>query len=569
MSGGRHMGASAILYGLGALAAAGAARGTVTAAIDPPSIYELETTQLTLRADDADQPMDIDTAPLQDAFEVLRVNTTTQFRAVNGQVQRWVEYQIELRPKRSGALEVPPLNVHGQPSPALTLQVLPLSQDIRDEIDALMFFEVAASPNPVRVQAQTVLTRRLFYASGMRVYSDLPGAPEVPNALIMPLGEESNSNTQRDGVNYGVLEQRYAIFPERSGQLRIPEASVVSAVRLQAPGRNRQSGIRVRAPEVLIEVLPVPANYPQNEPWLPAQRLTIQETWDPPNPEFNVGEPLRRTVTVQVVGNTGAAIPPLALDLPGAHFKQYPEPERLRDEQDGGQILGERQEIHSIIPIEPGEAVVPGLTLTWWDTANERVMEAMLPERRVRILGEAPVPAPATVTAQEGGQLQPDGDMAPITQTAYPAWLMALAAIGFIGWAATWLALGRGRANKPHPATSSAGAKMRPKVRQCWRDLQDACRREHGEAMRNAWLAYLGARWRASAPDALRRINANAEAKALLHQLNQALYAKVPATGISGPELLQRTRALMGQEQAPAPSPLPPLHDFNRAPQPS
>lgn len=551
------------------LAAAGAGHGKVTAAIDPPSIYELETTQLTLRADGADQPMDLDTTPLRDAFEVLRVNTTTQLRAVNGQVQRWVEYQIELRPKRSGDLKVPPLNVHGQPSPALTLQVLPLSQDIRDEIDALMFFEVEASPNPVRVQAQTVLTRRLFYASGMRVYSDLPGAPEVPNALVMPLGEETNSSTERNGATYGVLEQRYAIFPERSGQLRIPEASVVSAVRLQAPGRNRQSGIRVRAPEVLIEVLPAPANYPQDEPWLPARNLTIQEAWDPPNPEFNVGEPLRRTVAVQVVGNTAAAIPPLALDLPSTHFKQYPEPERLGEEQDGGQILGERQEIHSIIPIEPGETVVPGLTLTWWDTANERVMRARLPERRVRILGEAPLPAPAPVATQEGGQFQPAGETDPVTRTAYPAWLMALAAIGFIGWAATWLTLGRRRANRRHPATASAKAEAHPSVHRCWRELHDACRKEHGEAMRNAWLAYLGARWRTSASDTLQHINANAEARALLRQLNQALYAKVPTATISGPELLQRTRALVGQEQAVAPSSLPPLHDFNRAPQAS
>ena len=141
------MRAKSIPFGLvAALAAGGALQAAVTATLDPPGIYELETTQLTLRADGADQAENIDTTPLQDAFEVLGVNTTTQVRAVNGQVQRWVEYHIELRPRRTGALEVPPLNLDGQSSPVLTLQVTPLNQDIRDEIDALMFFEVEASP---------------------------------------------------------------------------------------------------------------------------------------------------------------------------------------------------------------------------------------------------------------------------------------------------------------------------------------------------------------------------------------------------------------------------------------
>ena len=266
-------------------------------------------------------------------------------------------------------------------------------------------------------------------------------------------------------------------------------------------------------------------------------------------------------------GNTGTAIPPLALDLPSTHFKQYPEPERLQDGQDAGQVQGVRQEVHSIIPIQPGETVLPGLNLTWWDTANERVMEAALPERRVHILGDAPAAPPSPAAAQGGGQFQADANAVPTAKPTYPPWLLALAAIGFIGWAATWLKLGGRRPNKPRPATETASAK----AHQYWRDLQEACRQERPDAMRSAWLGYLGARWQASASDALRRINTNAAAKALLRDLNQALYANVPTTTISGAELLQRTRALLSQEQQPAPSPLPELHEFTgrKAPQPN
>ena len=527
------------------------ANAAITATLDRQAIDELSTVQLTLLAEGASQAEELDVSPLENAFEVVGTNTTTQFRSVNGQVSQWVEYQINLRPKRSGWLDVPPLSIGGQQSPPLRLQVIPLDAGVRDAIEAMIFFEANAAPNPVRVHAQTVLTRSLFYANGVQVYSDLPAAPEIPGALVIPLGENRSATAIRHGRPYGVLEQRYALFPEQKGRLRIPEISVMSSVRLPEPTGGRRSGIRVSTPEILIEVLPIPPNYPADQPWLPAEAVSIAETWQPADPRFHVGEPVQRTIRVNVVGNTGSSVPPLDLNLPERFFKQYPEPVRLDDGNSNLGAQGSRQETHSIIPVYPGEATLPPLKLTWWDSVNERVQQAVLPRRTLRITGEAPA-APVPVQEPQSNEPanaanaqpfpDPETDAPSSSNASYPIWLLTLTAAGFVGWMATWLLMRHRRRPAPAPAPPDAAAIA-------WKALNQACKTGRMKAMRNAWLNYLSAHWQLSAAKTLARIRRTPQARELLERLNRALYASDPSGEISGRELLSATRALVREEQ--------------------
>ena len=219
------------------------------ARVDPPVVDEMETVRLTLRVDGSNQSEGLDLGALESDFEVLGTNTSSQFQSINGQVQSWVEYQVSLRPKRAGTLEIPALSIAGQTSAPLSVRVRPLAPEVRQTIDRMVFFEVEVSPNPVYVQAQALMTRRLYYASGVQIYSDLPGVPDIPNAVVIPVGETRSTTEVRPEGRYGVLEQRYAIFPEQSGSLVIPEISVTSSVRLTSSGRTRRSGIRVSTPE--------------------------------------------------------------------------------------------------------------------------------------------------------------------------------------------------------------------------------------------------------------------------------------------------------------------------------
>jgi hypothetical protein len=222
------------------LLTASAAWSALRTFLEPRLIDEMDTVRLTIRADGTAQSEAPDLTPLMDDFEVLGNQTSSRISSVNGRTIASVEYQISLRPRRTGELLVPSLKIGDEFSEEIRLAVRPLDPALKETIENMVFFEAELSRNPVYVQAQTILTRRLFYSQGVQIYSDLPGVPEVDSAVVIPLGETQSRSVIRGGQRYGVIEQKFALFPEQSGRLIIPSISVTSSVRLQTAGRTRR-----------------------------------------------------------------------------------------------------------------------------------------------------------------------------------------------------------------------------------------------------------------------------------------------------------------------------------------
>ncbi len=541
----------------------GAAWAEIRASVEPSTVEEMESVRVTLRVEGSNQTEKLDLAALEENFEVLGTNTSSQFRSINGRVLSWVEYHINLRPRRTGDIPIPSLTIGGQQSPPLEITVRALEQDVKDTIKRMIFFETEISPNPVYVQAQTILTRRLYYVStGVQIYSDLPDVPEVADAVVIPVGETATSTIERDGQRYGVYEQRYAIFPEKSGTLRIPEISVTSSVRLRTKGRTRRSGIRVSTEEVIVDVKPMPAGYPADQPWLSGKDVSITESWEPTDPSFEVGEPVRRVLTVAVAGNTGSSIPPVVMQLPEQHFKQYPEPEQLSDDNAGAEILGSRKQIYSIIPVAPGVITLPELRITWWDTVNERVRESVLPDRRVTVVGDPAVvqveqPPEVGLTRTSQPELPSD------EQLDYPLWLVGLTVIGFIGWLITYLVMQR----KP----TADGATVRQKTLvypepepsvalNTWRTLKSAAKGDDAGAMRTALITHLSKHWQTESTETVRRIEQSADGHEIMTALNRALYSEEGGVEVDGKALLDTAASLSRSTPPKNPNDLPELY---------
>ena len=348
--------------------------GEIRATITPRIVDEMETARLTLRVSDTAETEKLDLTSLHTDFEVLGTQTSSQYHSKNGRVESFVEYQINLRPTRTGEITVPPIDIAGESSKPLTLTVRSLDPGVKQAIDRMVFFETDVSPNPVYVQAQTVLTRRLFYSNGVQIYADLPGTPDVTDAVIVPLGDTRSLNLLRDGRRYSVIEQRFAIFPERSGTLIIPEIAITSSVRVQSGDRIRRSGVRIAAEALTVEVMPIPSSYPTDQPWLPATGIRLNDTWTPSAPSYEIGDPVNRKIMVLATDNVGSAIPPLGVTLPASNFRLYPETPVLNDDSSGDIVIGARLENYAIIPTHPGQVYIPPIELTWWDTNNERVL---------------------------------------------------------------------------------------------------------------------------------------------------------------------------------------------------
>ena len=353
------------------------------------SIDELESVQLTIRANGTRSVEELDLSELEKNFQVLNTNTSSQYQYINGNEQSWVDYQITLKPRIAGTLTIPSLTIGNESSLPLTLKVKPISQSLRDEINQLVFFEVETSKESVYVQEQLLFTRRLVYSNGVQLYNEIPGPPKIANALVLILGETRSGTTERNGKKYGVVEQRFAIFPEMSGKLEIPAIDITASVRLIERGRVSRKGVRVSTTDLLVNVMPVPEAYPEEAPWLPAQAIILTQTLEPGVSKANVGDTLQRRIQVRIDGNTGSILPSLNAQPSESLFSIYPTAPSIKDDTSGDSVIGFRTESSSIVPLQPGQLSLGETSITWWDTVSNEVRISVLADSRINAAGSA------------------------------------------------------------------------------------------------------------------------------------------------------------------------------------
>jgi len=386
----------------------------VSAQLSAQSIDELETVRLNIKVTETRQATTLDLAALEQDFHVMNVNTMSQSRYVNGRGQSWVEYQITLQPKRTGRLQIPGIQVGNEASPSLELLVNPLSDQARQAIDQLVFFENEISSERIYVQAEIVLTRRLLYSQGVQLYSDLPGAPEIDDAVVLTLGETTSGTIERNGRTYGLIQQRYALFPEASGQFEIPGISITASVRLTENGRVSRKGVRIGTDTVTVTVMPVPAQYPQDKPWLPARDVRMLQVVTPENKVHNVGDTLQHELLVDISGNVGSKAPPLDLLADDRLFRVYPAAPTINDDTQGSSVQGARLQTNSLVPLQQGNLALPEVAITWWDTEADQMRITTAPGEILSVVGEALMPAAPEKDQQlQNSEAQPDSPEQP------------------------------------------------------------------------------------------------------------------------------------------------------------
>ena len=396
-----------------------AVNAQLRAALSSNVIEELDSVQLVVRDLGTRQSETPDLSALEPDFHVLGVNTSSQYRFVNGRAQSWVDYQITLQPKRTGELLIPPIRIGQQQTDTLHLSVRQLSAQMRQKVASLVFYELELSSESIYVQSQLLLTRRLVYADGVQLFGGQLEKPELPGAQVIELGEGRSSVVQRNGQSYGSFEQRYAIFPAQSGLLTIPSDSVTASVRVLDGISTSRKTVRVSTEQKRITVKPIPPEYPVEKPWLPAIAITATQRFEPSLiKDFGVGDTLQRTVDIRVIGNSGASLPPIKLALPDTQFKSYPQPTQISDNAIGDNLVGSRVETLDIVPIVPGALGLPGTDITWWNTDTESLMTTSLDDRALIVVGDAVATiqpsTPATQStepveaAQLGGTIRTD-----------------------------------------------------------------------------------------------------------------------------------------------------------------
>lgn len=384
---------------------------------------------------------DPDFAPLQDNFEIVDQQRSSNASWVNGRSSRVEQWTLSVLAKQTGELLIPPIAFGSDTSKPLKITVSEnqAAPQSNDEI----FLEVAATPEKPYVQSQVIYTLRLYRR--LQITQARLDEPQMKDAVIEKLGEDSNYTTQVKGVDYWVTERKYAIFPQQSGAVTIAPLTLTADVLVQRQPRfngffNQQTTEtrRISSKAVTLNVQAAPANF--NGPWLSAEALQLSENWSDNSRQVKVGEPLTRTIRLTAKGATVGQLPELSSQTAMDGIKTYPDQPVLKEDKQSDGMTATREEKIAFIPSKPGNYTIPGLKITWYNSKTQQQEHASLPDVVIKAVGGDPlkpsVPtAPATdspVQIQPIASVSPDSDDIRLWQglSAFLAlgWLLTIAA---------------------------------------------------------------------------------------------------------------------------------------------
>jgi len=364
-----------------------------TATLDRSITSFGESVQLTIQVDgSADE--DPDLSSLAKDFDILSQSHSSNMSFINGDFSRSTQWLIGLMPMREGVLLIPSISLGNMQTQPLRLQVLaqsakasPKSKDI--------FLEVETSTSEVYVQSQVIYTVKLYRAVNL-VKAQLT-EPDMPQVIVKKLGDDRNYETVFDQRRFVVTERKYALFPQQSGLMQIPalqfDGQISNSRSMFAQGR----AVRQTSEVLEVNVLPIPQDWQQSEPWLPAENISIREIWtDGQTTDYKVGEPLTRTVEITAKGLVAEQLPQLFSEKAAEGFKQYPDQPVLNTSVSEQGVVGTRQEKVALIPVKSGELMLPSVKVDWWNTQTQSRQSVLIPARTVSVVPADSMPATMT-----------------------------------------------------------------------------------------------------------------------------------------------------------------------------
>jgi hypothetical protein len=472
---------------------------------------------------------DPDFSPLEQDFEILGQSQSSNSSWINGRSSKTIQWTLNVMAKHPGSLVVPAVKFGDDESQPASIMVTQAAANKAINTDDDLFLEVEANPQSPYVQSQVLYIVRLYRR--VDIAQAALNEPELSDAVVEKLGDDSNYNTQINGVNYLVTERKYAIFPQKSGALTIKPLMLTAEV--MASSRPNFNGFfnsqmtktrKISSKSVTLDVKPAPATF-TGKHWLAAEQLVLKEEWSGDNQQMRVGEPLTRTLTLLAKGTTVGQLPELNTGKTDAQLKTYPDQPVLREQKKTEGLIAFREEKIAIIPSKAGFYKLPAIEIPWFNSQSQKMEIAKIPETTITALepaGTLPDMA-APVASAPVEQSQKAEEATPIiTQPQQQnTWFWVALFLG-AGWLATLAYLLIKRPVKK-PAAEKSAAEIR--LEDSIKHLKKACADNNATAAKDALLAWGRQKYGAASLGAVAE-HSDARLRDEILHLNHILYGK-------------------------------------------
>ena len=377
------------LFFLGILILAGnPAWGDVTAWVNKNPVVVGDMFQLHVEAKNVDDAEEPDLSGIT-GLQILNRSVQNQTSIVGTSITRTLSWTYIMIAPSSGDYLIPALQVGNEQSNPIALKVTAYSQNQQQNYVSL---DVEVVPKKVYPQQQ-ILVRLRISRTGVQLENETITPFELKEALVEELSQKSHQ-TVKNGKKHKITEILYAVIPEKSGTLVIPQVRYQGEIIQRSPSQNnfgnfgnlfQKRGRRIFSTSTTqsVEVKPLPSGF--KNWWLPTDKLVIEEKWQPDPPVFRVGEPVTRSVAIFVNGVSGNQIPELKFDYP-VTLKGYADQPLIETEKTEKGLKGMRMEKWALIPSQSGKIEFPGVSVSWWDIKSDTLQTAVISPKIFDIL---------------------------------------------------------------------------------------------------------------------------------------------------------------------------------------
>ncbi len=367
--------------------------GEVTAWVNKNPVVVGNMFQLHIEAKNVDDAEEPDLSSIQ-GLQVLNRSVQNQTSIMGTSVSRTVNWTYILIAPSAGNYLIPALQVGNEQTSPISLEAIVSTLNPQQKLVRL---EVDVTPKKVYPQQQVLVRLRISRGDQLENESITPF--ELDGARVEKLSQRSHQ-TVKNGKKQEITEIVYAVLPEKSGTIVIPQVryhgEVMQGGIIQRNFGNlrdfgnlfQKRGRRIfsTSEQQTVEVKPMPSGF--KGWWLPADKLVIEEMWQPDPPLFRVGEPVTRTVAIFANGVFGNQIPEISFVYPAA-IKGYADQPVIETEKTSEGLKGMRKEKWALIPNQAGKIKLPGISVSWWDVSRDELRTEVIPSKIINVL---PVP---------------------------------------------------------------------------------------------------------------------------------------------------------------------------------
>lgn len=331
-----------------------------------------------------------DFSPLNQDFQITGSSTSTNLQYINGQMTQQTAWTVNLFAKQAGSLQIPSIHFGQLSSEPSTIQVVDGVVDPNGKPNTDILVELSVDPPNPYVQQQVIVTQRLLHVVPLLPTRASMSHPELEKGkgLIQQLGNTKSGVINRNGVRYQMIERRYAMFPQVSGELTLGRTVFQGALddrrarQLDPFGINGKQVRRFSAP-LVVTVQP----HPQVKfTWLPANSLTLNAHWEPANKTLKAGEPVTLTIAMIADGLMAEQLP--ALDIkPPMGIKGYANQPEFRNDLGGNSVIGMREEKWVLMGTADGHYELPEIQVDWWDLKAKKMQTARIAPTALTVTG--------------------------------------------------------------------------------------------------------------------------------------------------------------------------------------